>query len=209
MVLSLFISGAAHAHPTSSQGTISIMGENSSDMSHYDLIYSYKYWLGLGARAHQQRMDMDTVDSALGTVGVLLYRSNGEEHQGNVYLTGGLGHAWFKDQADTTYKDDFAYTTGFQADYETRKIYTLVKYENMRTEDDVFSEYYQARVGFAPYVAGFYDLNAWFILQASTDKAVSSKIELAPIIRIFYKNVLTEFGSSIDGNFLFNFMVHY
>ncbi|MES2768323.1 MAG: hypothetical protein V4596_04190 [Bdellovibrionota bacterium] len=204
-----FVPRLVVAHPTSSQGTLSLMGEHSEDMSHYDVIYSLKYWLGLGARMHQQRYLLGKTDVALGTMGFLLYRSNGEEHQGNVYLVGGAGNAWFKDLDNNTLNDDFAYSTGIQADYETRKIYTLAKYENIKTKNDIISEYYELRAGFAPFVAGYYDLNAWFILQATMDRAESESIDLAPVIRLFYKNVLTEFGSTIDGNFIFNFMVHY
>lgn len=210
LILMLLISSKSlMAHPTSSQGTISLMGENSEDMSHFDVIYSHRYWLGVGARYHELREANSSTESALGTLGFLVYRSNGEDHQGNVYLTTGAGHAWFKDASDRTLNNDFAYTLGIQGDYETRKIYTLAKFETIKTKDEVISELYQLRAGFAPYVAGFYDLNTWFILQASQDKAVSSSIELAPLIRFFYRNVLTELGATTDGKFIFNFMVHY
>lgn len=209
LFIALVLSDSLWAHPTSSQGTISLMGETSPEMSHYDVVYSYRYWLGLGARYHELREAQNTTETALGTFGALLYRSNGESHQGNVYLMAGAGHAWFKDSQGQTLSDDFAYSHGVQADYETRKIYTLAKYENIKTQEHTVSEYYQFRAGFAPYVAGFYDLNTWFILQASQDRAVSESIELAPLIRFFYRNVLTELGSTLDGKFIFNFMVHY
>jgi hypothetical protein len=205
----LWASNSLWAHPTSSQGTISLMGDNSSDMSHYDVSYSYRYWLSLGARYHEQRQSQGDTESLLGTLGLLLYRSNGESHQGNVYLMAGAGRSFFKDLNNKTLNDEFSYSHGLQADYETRKIYTLAKYENLRSKDKVISEYYQLRLGFAPYVAGFYDLNSWFILQASQDRVMGSHIEIAPLIRFFYKNVLTELGSTIDGKFIFNFMVHY
>ena len=198
-----------YAHPTSSQGTISLMGETSEDLSHYDISYSARYWLSFGVRYHEQRKPLEVSEAALGTLGVLLYRSNGEGHQGNIYAMAGAGHGWIKDQNNTTIDEDFVYSHGLQADYETRKIYTLAKYENLKSRDSVLSEYYQLRVGFAPYVAGFYDLNTWFILQTSQDKALSESIEITPILRFFYKNVLTEVGASVDGKFMFNFMVHY
>jgi hypothetical protein len=198
----------ALAHPTSSKGTVSIMGESSDSTNRFDVIYSYRHWLGLGARVQQQRLGNASTETALGTLGLLLYRDNGENHQANIYFQGGLGNTWFKN-GDVTIDKDLAYMHSFQADYETRKIYTLLKYENLKTDNQVLSEMYEARAGFAPYVAGFYDLNSWFILQATLDKAVNNSIEVAPIVRFFYKNVLTEFGSTIDGKFIFNFMVHY
>jgi hypothetical protein len=199
----------ALAHPTSSQGTISLMSENSEDMSHYDVIYSYKYWMSFGARLHEERPLNSSSDSALGTLGLLLFRDNGEDHQTNFYFQGGLGHTWFKDRADKTTADEFSYFHAFQLDYESRSIYGALKYENLQSESKTISEFYEARWGFAPYLAGYYDLNTWFILQATLDKSLNDKIEIAPFIRLFYKNVLTEFGSTIDGKFIFNFMVHY
>jgi hypothetical protein len=65
------------------------------------------------------------------------------------------------------------------------------------------------RAGFAPYLAEFNELNAWFILEANHMNKGMSDVEITPLIRLFYKNILIESGSSFKGDVQFNFMVHY
>lgn len=97
---------------------------------------------------------------------------------------------------------------GFQADWKDREIYTALKYSSAHIESDNM-EFYEVRVGFAPYIAGYDELNAWVILQVQNSAVFQKQTVISPILRMFYKNVLWEIGSSLNGAYQLNFMARY
>lgn len=102
-----------------------------------------------------------------------------------------------------------AYMTGFEADWETRTIYTALKYYYFTSPKVTDISMAQARVGFSPNEAGFDKLQTWFMLQAMVMPDVESEVIITPLLRFFYHNVLWEMGSSTRGEWLINLMVHY
>lgn len=180
------------------EDAFSYMSINSSEKSENTIVYSPKWWLGTGVM-HVQSGDHKWTNLHLG---LLLKRWNNWESQGNFYLFGGPGIERMNGQ------NKYFTRTGVQADWETRRIYTMTKYTSTIT-DWQNQESYEARVGFAPFLAGFKDLNIWAILQVTHDPKASQQTEVTPLVRMFYKNVLWELGSSLDNKWLINFMVRF
>lgn len=136
----------------------------------------------------------------------LLFRKNEQNSQANIYLLGGLGVV---DSEIEKKQTSGAFMTGIEADWETRTLYSSLKYYYFSSPNITDISMAQARVGFSPYEASFDQLQSWFMLQAMLMPEIDKKVNLMPLIRFFYKNVLWEVGSSTRGEWLINLMVHY
>ena len=66
---------------------------------------------------------------------------------------------------------------------------------------------YSLRVGHAPYLAEYDELNIWLMLQYMNHPRGLNRHMTTPIVRMFYKNVLWELGVSTDGTFIINFAI--
>jgi hypothetical protein len=97
-----------------------------------------------------------------------------------------------------------------EADWETRKLYSSLKATVVGVRGSDTLAMYQLRAGFAPYIGGFEDLHSWLIAQAQYFPfADQEKLRVGPVVRLFYRNVLTEIGVSARGTWNLNFMVHW
>ncbi|MCB0349057.1 MAG: hypothetical protein KDD37_09480 [Bdellovibrionales bacterium] len=200
LLLLCSLSGVAYAHPVSYEGSYMIGSQNSKSMGRQLVIYSHKYWLGYGLSL--DRLEDDRVYAS--QVSLLAKRWNLPEAQANIYLYGGYGLLEKEDDSTTGIAH-----YGTQIDYETREVFTAFKYRRFDTYDNYNRDSYVAQAGFAPFVAGFNDLNVWLIGELSYKPEYSRSGEGALLLRFFYKNVYWEMGSSMDGGPIFNFMVHY
>lgn len=135
----------------------------------------------------------------------LLKRWNELDSQANVYLS--LGHGGEK--INSSFKNTSS--AAIEADWESRKYYVSFREDTLFSHQNSDRNIYQTKVraGFAPYLAEFDEMNTWFILQADTSNKMGDEFKLTPFIRLFYHNVLTEFGVSSKGDAQFNFMVHF
>jgi len=188
-----FYSAAGLAHPTSYEGGFALMSEMHP-------------WLGTGVVTMRSP---EQFEFATSQIGWLAKRWNLPEAQGNFYLLGGVGYG--KDERrplDVT--EGTMYRLGAQADFETRRIYTFVRYVEHRFFEDnkYLSDQFAAAVGFTPYVGEFDELNSWVIFKLVASNQFEDFIYL-PILRFFYKNFLWEVGQDFDGNSQFNFMVRF
>jgi uncharacterized membrane protein len=127
------------------------------------------------------------------------------DSQANIYLS--VGHGGEK--VNKSLKD-----TSFLAvetDWESRKYYASFREEALLVYKKRSSDLYMTklRAGFAPYLGQFNELNSWFILEASILSKGIDSYTLTPYVRLFYHNVLTEFGVSQKGAAQFNFMIHF
>ena len=122
------------AHPVSFEGGTSLMSEMSPLNQEISLIYSPKWWLGTGL-IYDRKTDSRELISA--QLAYLAKRWNLPESQGNVYIFGGLGGSKIGIEIDPDAEFDEAfYRLGLQADFETRKVYTAIRYvENRLTAD--------------------------------------------------------------------------
>ena len=199
------LTNVASAHPVAFAGSYSLMAWNSKEST--DWIFTHSFTSTYSLSAHYLRID--TVDGErkfyFPQVNFLLKRWNELDSQANIYLSLGQGIEQNKISHDNM---SFA---ALELDWESRKYYVSFKEEALINNKNSSKNYYMTRVrgGFAPYVGDFNELNAWFILQAEKSNKSNEDYTLTPLIRLFYRNVLTEFGANQNGDAQFNFMVHF
>ena len=206
-IYSTMFTQEAFGHPTSYEGGVALMSEFHPEIQELTLIYSPKYWLGTGVVSMRSPDKFELVTSQ---VGWLVNRWNQPEAQGNFYLLGGIGHGKLEANGSTLEREGTIYRLGAQADFETRRIYTFLRYVEHRFTDgsDLLNNQFAAAIGFAPYLGKFDELNSWVIFKMIASNDFNDFIYL-PMVRFFYKNFLWELGQDFDGNSQFNFMVRF
>lgn len=193
------------AHPVTFEGGTVVMAEMSGPFQSYSAAYSPKWWLGVGA--HTEVFDQTRLYSSF-HFGLLLKRWNMEEAQGNLYILGGPGY--YNERVQGQVLDEGGFTRmGVQADFETRRFYSNIRYTERRTFDgfEALDNLVDAAIGFAPYLAGYTELNSWFILRYMDGNRLQQPM-LIPMTKFFYKNYLWELGVSTRGEAMVNIMVH-
>ena len=135
----------------------------------------------------------------------LINRWNELDSQANIYLS--VGHG--AEKVQKTFKD--ISLLALETDWESRKYYVSFREEALLTYKKRGSDLFMTKVraGFAPYLAQFNELNSWFILEVTKESKSLNSYSLTPYIRLFYRNVLTEFGVDQNGAAQLNFMVHF
>jgi hypothetical protein len=201
LIAILFLNHLVSAHPVTFVDGTMFKNMAREDMSETSVTYTFapRFAVGLG----YERLQMETSENSWGMLdfNALFKRWNGEDSQANIYLLSGAGAYWDKT------KESAAGKWGVQADYETRQFYTLASYTGWHAED-VETYYAVYRIGYAPFVAGYNDLNVWMITQLDYNPDMRSEVQVTPFLRFFYKNILWEMGASLRGNFYWQFMVH-
>lgn len=204
--LFVFLTLQVSAHPVIYKDGIVVSSSNMSSYSDNQLMYSWSNRWSSGLNHWRFTKDDKNTEFGFAKINHLVYRHNGEHSQGNLYVHGGFGIA---DSEIEKRQTNEAYMTGFEADWETRTIYTALKYYYFTSPKVTDISMAQARVGFSPNEAGFDKLQTWFMLQAMVMPDVESEVIITPLLRFFYHNVLWEMGSSTRGEWLLNIMVHY
>ena len=131
-------------------------------------------------------------------INVLAKRWNLPDAQGNIFVMTGAGTAVKGGDAH------FAAWTGLLADYETRRIFTSYEIRLMYAQGIEKSVWQRARLGVAPYLANYDDLNTWFMVQVDHHPEKAHATAVTPLIRLFYKTFLVEGGVSTRGTVMFN-----
>jgi len=126
------------------------------------------------------------------------------DSQANVYASVGLGG-----RHDTKEDDSVAGYAALEADYETRRIYTLFAAESLQSPNDVQFNRLRYRAGFAPYRAPFESLQTWIIGQVDYMPEMDDKVEVTPLLRFFYNNYALEIGSNLNGKLFLGAMAHF
>lgn len=201
-LLSLSFATSVYAHPVTYQGSMAYMSWNGPMMSDQWLTYSPTARFALTARylsLTDLREERDKREFYFPQANFLVKRWNGVGSQANIYLSG----AWGIEKRKNT-----EFTAGLgaiEADWETRKHYLSAKYQVIGGG----LEYARVRAGFAPYVGGYSDLHTWVILQAEHLPEYLGSTQITPVLRFFKNNILWEVGASLNGQWAFNFMVHF
>jgi hypothetical protein len=206
LFLALTFSLKTLAHPVIYQDGLALSSSNMPDYSENYLFYSFTNRFSTGLNHWRFTHNDQNTEFALAKINHLLWRRNTEHSQANIYLHGGVGVV---DQEWDNRGTREAYLGGIEADWETRSLYSSLKHYQFHTPAFLNLHTTQARVGFSPLMAGFKDLQTWFMLQAMHISDVQEKIMLTPMLRFFYHNVLWEIGSSTRGDWMLNLMVHY
>ncbi|HXH29257.1 MAG TPA: hypothetical protein VNJ01_00430 [Bacteriovoracaceae bacterium] len=197
---------SAHSHPVIYQGGKVISSFNMASYSDNQALYSITSKWSAGLNHWRFTKKDKNTEMGLARVNHLLWRKNGEDSQANIYLLSGIGLVDSEIEARRT---EEVYLGGFEADWETRTLFTALKYYHFTSPKvtDIFMA--QGRIGFSPFESGFEDLQTWFMLQAMVMPDVEPNVIITPMLRFFYKSVLWEMGSSTRAEWMLNLMVHY
>ena len=182
------------------------MSEINRKDQEISMIYSPKYWLGVGAVFVKSPEKFDIITSQIGW---LVKRWNLSEAQGNFYFIGGAGYGILKQDTGSEINGGI-YRFGVQLDYETRRVYTFTRYiEHRFFEDNKYiNDQFSAAIGVAPYLGEFNKLNSWAIFKFTARNRFNER-KYAFILRFFYKNFLWEIGQDLDGDPQLNFMIRF
>ncbi len=203
-IISLALFGSkAFSHPTSYEGGYALMSEVSTDHQELSIVYSPKYWLGLGIIGLRSPEEFDLVSTQLGW---LVKRWNLPSAQANIYLVGGAGYGALYNLGVTKQKG-LLVRYGIQADYENRRFFSFAKFVEHRLVKDhvLVTNQLMTAIGFAPYLADYDELNSWVIFKVALNDNFQTW-NFSPTLRFFYKNFLWEIGQSLDGHTRINFM---
>lgn len=202
--LILLFNIGAFAHPVSYKGATGIMSYNSPEMN--ELLVTYSFNFNYAAAVTYLRDSKS--EFAIPRFNYLVKRWNNPDSQGNIYLSGGIGSEKFNDK---TYGVRLA---EFIADWEDRRYYTYFEHLNLTRDNDQnvmlpdqSYNHTKMRLGYAPFLGDYNDLNVWTIVQFEKHNE-EKQIEATPFLRFFIKNVLWEVGAGFDGSTKFNFMIH-
>ena len=135
----------------------------------------------------------------------MLKRWNGEAFQANIYGVLGAGSSGLIEESK------FAGFGLLQFDIEDRHYYFLAKHLQTVSEGRPDLRQSTARVGIAPYQDKYDGIHSWLILewQRTEFSGRSAAIELTPLLRVFYRNLLFEIGQSFSGEMRFNYIAHF
>ncbi len=201
----LFSFETLFAHPVSYKGAVGLMSYNTPEMNEVLLTYSLNSRVALAGFYLKDAKS----EFYIPRVNLLAKRWNNNDSQGNIYLSLGSGHEKFNSKKYSTQLVEFV------SDWEDRKYYVYFDHLYLKRENQdnhlLMSQHYnhsKLRIGTAPYLADYSDLNIWLILQGEKHLD-ENQIELTQFLRFYMKNVLWEVGARADGGWAFNYMVHF
>ena len=179
----LGLSLEAEAKPLSYVNGIMAMQENDETGHTFSLDYTIDPKLALGVYAKKENggKEFETIGPQ---VNYLVKRWNMPDGQANIFSMTGAGVSRYHGD------DEASAWTGFLADYETRRVFTSYEMRGMYAGDIEKSVWQRARVGFAPYLANYDDVNTWFMVQVDDHPAKDDTIVVTPLVRFFLQNNL-------------------
>jgi len=183
----------AFSHPVSFKDGLGVMPEYSPKRSDLEVNYSLTAEDAIGVSTVYAETEDGTATFVIPRFNHRLYRRNELDSQTNLYVSGGVGGSMRGDAAG------LAGLVSIQGDFETRRVYTLLNLETLPSSGSVDLNKIRYRAGFAPYLAGFEDLNTWLILQADYTPEMEDEWTLTPLVRFFYRNYLLEMSASTRG----------
>jgi hypothetical protein len=193
LLISAFVPAFASAHPVSFKDGYGVMPGYTKERQELELNYSITSSSAIALNSIKLEYDEEDLVFILPQFNHKFYRKNEAESQTNLYGSFGLGTARYRDQTEV------AGVASFQADYETRRIYTLISAEHLQTEAIGLNRV-RYRIGVAPYLADFESFHTWLIGQVEFTPELDDEWTVTPMVRFFYKNFLVEIGSSLKGD---------
>jgi hypothetical protein len=197
-LFALALISSANAKPIAFANGTTIMTEyGAGTMEEVQAFYAPYYWLSVGGG--YLRLDSDAIhrtrDISYVRGNYLVHRWNLEDAQANVFVWGGLGSATGNDFRGSKFDRD----AGFQADYETRRIYTSLMSD--LHESSAYSHRVDTlQLGFAPYAHDYEDLATWFVVQVRHyTEDLHRGAECAALIRLFKGGAWIEAGVTTGG----------
>ncbi len=202
----IFSGHSAMAHPVPYKGAFSVMTWNQPYFNDTMAIYSFHRNAAIGA----SYMRMDMMDGEMKTtipqLNILAKRWNELDSQANIYMIGGFGSYEFDDGSNSRTKTTAL--AGLETDWESRKYYLSAKLTGLWPSIDENTYVQTYRAGISAYPAEFDEMSSWLILDVQHINRRERELTVTPVIRLFYRNVLTEVGASFTGDWMLNFMIH-
>lgn len=194
---------ASSAHPVSFEGGTMVMGSYTSDRLENELNYTFSPSSSVGLTEYRIKDDAESKNFLIPRLGTR-FRENSLDSQANLYLSAGLG-------AQTDHSEEaLTGLAAIQADWETRRLYTLGLVETLQSPGGENLTYFRYRAGIAPYKADFDEVSAWIIGQVDySPYKDTDKVGVTPVLRVFYKNYLVEAGSDFKGNVFLAWMASF
>ena len=197
-ILFLITAEISNAHPVIYKGGVLYESESTAKKSDILLGYTFhQQWALAGQYIHENETQ---TEYQLLRLNHRLYRQNNIDSQFNIYLGAGLGF----EKVSNEKKNAAFYEV--VTDWEDRDYYTAASYQVIDRKNNQDEKQYKVRAGLAPYRGEFEGLNLWFITEFK--KQEYQNWETTPLVRLFYKTVLTEFGISLNGESQFTLMFH-
>lgn len=116
----------------------------------------------------------------------LIKRWNMPSGQANLWFMTGIGEA----SGDSS---GFSYSPGFQFDYETTRIYFLVKSRMIRAPHLQYDTY-SVQGGFSFFETNFDETQPWFVVESRTTENMAMRNEVTPLLRLINQNYFLELG---------------
>lgn len=185
------------------------MQENDEGGSSVGVHYTVVPWMAVSL--HAERHTRASEFTMLGPqLNFLVKRWNLPDGQGNLYTSAGAGTAIENGETH------FAAWTGFLADYETRRFYGSYELRLMYADRTEKAAWQRARVGVAPYLASYDQINLWLMVQVDrrdeqhaighSHGVLPPPMAVTPLVRLIYKTFLVEGGVSTRGKVMFNWV---
>lgn len=200
----------AYTHPVTFEGgtAISMMSQPGVKLWHAN--YSLSSSIAMGADYMRLGATGET-HIGLARLNILAKRWLGRGSQGNLYLLTGAGvanglHQKIENQLRGTWM------VGFQADYETQRIYTALVGRALGDQSpslQSLSYHSFYRLGFAPYVARSNELQAWLVGQFTQHSARKGLPSFTLLMRVFHRSALWEIGADLEGHPWIHLMAHF
>jgi hypothetical protein len=176
-------------------------------MNELQLFYAPRYWYSIGGGWLELSSEDGNTQRHISYLrgNLLAKRWNLPNAQANVFVWGGLGRATGNDFTGSA----LARNVGFQADYETRRVYGAFRSDLQ--ESDHFSHRIDTlQLGWAPYKHDYDTLATWFVVQGRRYTGeLFQGTETALLVRFFKGGTWVEIGGTTDGKLqamaMFNF----
>lgn len=199
---------AAVAKPIAfAKGTTVMVEYGAGTMNEAQLFYAPRYWYSAGGGWLELKSEDGSKQRQITYLrgNLLAKRWNMPAAQANVFVWGGLGRATGNDFEGS----DLARNAGFQADYETRRVYGAFR-SDLQESDDFSHRIDTLQLGWAPYKHDYNTLATWFVIQGRRyTGGLFDGTETALLVRFFKGGTWVELGATTDGKVqamaMFNF----
>lgn len=198
------IPGSAFAMSVSWEGSTAVMVQNQPFLTDWLVAYSFRNDMAFAGRYMRTVM---TEGSAMKIYAPqfdwLVHRWNARDFQANIYADGAFGAETFENRTST------AGMATLEADIESRLLYAAGKAQAawVGAGPNFYST--EVRLGVAPYAAEYDEIASWLIVSVQNNPQFVRTVAVTPMARFFYKAFLAEVGSSFEGDWMINFMIHY
>lgn len=199
---------AATAKPIAfAKGTTAMAEYGAGTMNEAQVFYAPRYWYSVGGGWLELQSEDGSKQRHIAYVrgNLLAKRWNMPGAQANIFVWGGLGRATGNDFAGST----LARNVGFQADYETRRVYSSLRSDLQ--ESDAYSHRVDTvQLGWSPYAHDYDTLATWLVVQGRQYTGdLYTGTETALLVRFFKGRSWIEFGATTDGKFQAMAMVNF